>query len=108
MEDLVGKQALVTGGGSGIGASIAEMLAKRGAHVIVNDIDEDAAREVASKIQGTILVSDVGLPNSEGLVGQLANRTMAIDILINNAGFQHIASIDALSLRFGIKQYKSC
>ena len=50
--ELEGRRALVTGGASGIGEAIARAFAEQGAHVIVADLDGDAAAAVASSIGG--------------------------------------------------------
>src|SRR5690606_3399634 len=50
MLDLKGKVAIVTGGGSGIGAAICRRLAVQGAEVIVADLNTDAAHGVSSEI----------------------------------------------------------
>ena len=49
MNILDGKVALVSGSGRGIGKAIALKLASAGAHVVVNDLDEDVAKATASE-----------------------------------------------------------
>jgi 3-oxoacyl-[acyl-carrier protein] reductase len=79
--------ALVTGGGSGLGAAIATRLAAEGAHVVVNDIDGPAAEKVAADVGGTALAFDVG---DSAAVDAAFERLLAehghIDVLVNNAG----------------------
>ena len=55
LENLAGRVAIVTGAGQGMGRSVARALAERGATVVVNDINRDAAEVVASELraQGT-------------------------------------------------------
>ena len=50
---------LVTGGGAGIGEGISQVLAQRGWHVLVNDIDAPAALRVAQAVGGTALPGDI-------------------------------------------------
>ena len=88
---LSGKVALVTGGGSGFGAGICRAFAREGARVIVADINHEAAKEVASEIDGTALRVDV----SDGAsVRQMAGAVFGgfgrLDILVNNAGITHL------------------
>ena len=86
--ELAGRRALVTGGGSGIGAACARALAARGAHVVVADRDADAARTVADGIGGEVWAVDL----SE--LDALADATPSADILVNNAGIQTVSPIE--------------
>lgn len=87
MSDLVGRTAVITGGGSGIGAACARELASRGAHVTVADVDDAAAKSLADEIGGTPWVLDL-LD-----VDALEKLNLEADILINNAGVQTVAPI---------------
>jgi 3-oxoacyl-[acyl-carrier protein] reductase len=90
---LEGKVALVTGAGRGIGRSIALKLASEGARVVVNDLDEDPANEVAAEIanSGGIAVVVSGSVTAEGFADRFVNSAVdsfgGIDIVINNAGY---------------------
>lgn len=88
MSDLTGRRALVTGGAGGIGAAIARELAGRGARVTVADIDEPAAKELADEIDGEAWAVDLTD------VAALAELTLEVDVLVNNAGFQHVSAIE--------------
>ncbi len=87
--DLRGRTALITGAGSGIGYSIAAALAQAGARVLVNDLVTERAKEAASTLQGEALPGDITDANFLSTV-----RDLPIDILINNAGFQHVAPLE--------------
>ena len=81
-----GKVAIVTGGGRGLGAAYCRALAAEGASVVVADITEAGAREVAGEIGGFAVTVDVSDEASvRSMVAQALDRYGRIDILINNA-----------------------
>ncbi len=92
MEDLSGKVALITGGGSGIGRGAAVALAAAGAHVAVADVDRDRAMSVADEASwgGTecfgmaLDVNDLGA--FETARDMILRRLGRIDIVMNNVG----------------------
>jgi NAD(P)-dependent dehydrogenase (short-subunit alcohol dehydrogenase family) len=87
VEDLAGKSAIVTGAGRGIGEAIARRLAAAGTRVLVADLDEAAARDVASAIDGIAVTADVTDPAQvEAMVRTCTERLGALDIAVNNAG----------------------
>jgi NAD(P)-dependent dehydrogenase (short-subunit alcohol dehydrogenase family) len=92
-----GRVAIVTGAGGGLGRAHAELLARRGARVIVNDLPrgdgESSAREAATAIEragGTVRAVEADVATPTG-AQQLADAALAefgrIDIVVNNAGF---------------------
>jgi NAD(P)-dependent dehydrogenase (short-subunit alcohol dehydrogenase family) len=89
---VAGKVALVTGGASGIGAAVAELLAREGASVAVTDIDELQGPEIVAGIrkaggEAIFLKQDV---TSEArwieVVAEVEKRYGRLDILVSNAG----------------------
>ena len=87
MTDLTGRTALVTGGGSGLGAAIASALHAAGADVVVVGRDEAKLDAVVARLgaRARALTCDVSDPASvEGLRSQLADTE--VSILVNNAG----------------------
>lgn len=96
---LKDKAALITGAASGLGREIAEQYAREGAKVCIADIDGDAARAVAERIEmngghATAVVMDV---TDEGAVDEgvaaMVDRLGTVDILISNAGIQIISPL---------------
>jgi len=94
---LKGKVAVVTGGGSGIGAEICRTLAKEGCAVAVTDIRFDAADKVASEIvkdfnaKACAYAFDVSDKNAVGQAADDIEKELGpIDIWVNNAGISKI------------------
>ncbi|MEX0700982.1 MAG: SDR family oxidoreductase [Planctomycetales bacterium] len=88
---LAGKTALVTGGGTGIGAAIAVALAREGCRVVVTGRREEPLRATAAAFEGTppiaVRAADVVDRDSVGrLVGWMQGEFGRIDILVNSAG----------------------
>lgn len=87
--DLAGRVALVTGGGSGIGAAVVRTLADLNARVVVADIDLAAAERVADSIglHAVAIEADVATEKDAAAMVDLAVRQFGgIDIAVNNAG----------------------
>ena len=87
-----GKVALVTGGGSGIGAGIARVLAATGGRVAVADLDEDAASAVAADLSGLGVRLDVtDRASTDAAVSRVEAELGPVDVLVNNAGISNVA-----------------
>ena len=88
---LKNKTAIVTGGGSGFGAGIANLFSKNGANVIVADINIESAKNVANQVEGMPVEVDVSDAKSvEAMKNTILEKNTKIDILINNAGTTHL------------------
>jgi 3-oxoacyl-[acyl-carrier protein] reductase len=79
-------QAVVTGGGSGIGEAICERLARGGADVAVLDIEPTRAQQVADRIGGTAYAVDVADSAQVATTFETIQASGAVDVLVNNAG----------------------
>ena len=90
---LDGRVALITGAGRGIGRAIALKLASEGAHVVVNDLDEEPANETISAIRsaGGSAVACTGSVSETGFAEKFVQTGLdtwgGLDIIVNNAGF---------------------
>lgn len=84
---LVGKQVVVTGAASGIGAAIARSFAAAGATVVVVDRVADTVERIAVEIGAEMRVVDLSDPDAAATVGDRA------DVVVNNAGVQHVAPV---------------
>ena len=88
---LENKIAVVTGGGSGFGTGIAERFAEEGAALVIADINMDAARDTASRLNGMPLQVDVSRNDDmAALAAAVMDRHGRIDIFVNNAGITHL------------------
>ncbi len=95
MATTTDRVALVTGAASGIGLAIARDLAGRGVRVTLSDNDVEAGRAAAAEIPGArFSAADLSDPEaSRWLVTDTVAAMGRVDILINNAGIQHVAAI---------------
>src|SRR4051812_33320260 len=89
---LTDKIAIITGSGRGLGAATALRMAEEGAHVVINDISPDAAKETAAAIEklgrrALVSTHDVSNTSAANALVDEAKKTFGrVDILVNNAG----------------------
>lgn len=92
--DLTGRTALVTGGARGLGAGMAEALARAGAAIAIADVLEDIGQETVEKLQAsgaraTFVKLDVtDDANWEAAINQTIADLGGLDIVVNNAGVE--------------------
>jgi 3-hydroxybutyrate dehydrogenase len=99
---LNSRNALVTGSTSGIGAAIAETLARAGANITLNGFgtaDEIDARRSAlareCKVEVAYSPADMTKPDDiRAMVEEAERRFGSLDVLVNNAGIQHVAAVE--------------
>ncbi len=102
---LEGKTALVTGGGSGLGAAICETLCQERSNVVMNYlVEESAVRELAARLEQRYrvrclpLFGDISLaPDIERVIAQAEQELGGVDVLVNNAGVWPTAKITEMS-----------
>jgi 3-oxoacyl-[acyl-carrier protein] reductase len=86
---LKGRRTLVTGSSSGIGESVAKMLAQEGAAVVVHGRNRERAEKVAAEIKAAgVAIGDLGTDDGAAAVHEQARKALGgnIEILVNNAG----------------------
>ena len=95
---LKGKTALVTGSTSGIGLGMALAMARQGAQVVLNgfgDVEAARAQVAALGVKVGYHPADMSKPSEiEALMAYAASEFGGVDVLVNNAGIQHVADID--------------
>jgi len=103
---LKGKVAVVTGSTSGIGLGIARQLAAAGADLMINGFGEAAAieklrKELAAQFKVRVAYSGADLAKQQevtALIEQATKELGRVDVLVNNAGIQHVASVHEFPL----------
>ena len=99
MAELAGRSALVTGGSSGIGLAVAQVLAGRGAAVAIASIDTPEAQATADRLRTdghdvtawTVDVTDAGAVRE--MVEGVVDRAGGLDIVVNSAGIQRYGDV---------------
>jgi 3-hydroxybutyrate dehydrogenase len=99
---LAGKTALVTGSTSGIGLGIAEALAGAGANLVLNGFgaaeDIESLRRGLAERHGVVVLHDAADMSQPAAIESMLQNALqtfgSVDILINNAGIQHVAPVD--------------
>ncbi len=102
---LKDKVALVTGAGSGIGRAIATLVSQEGAHVVVNDLSEKAARETVEVLGAAgsgarAIRADVAdSAQVKAMFAEIEREFGSLDVLVNNAGIAGTSAADRDKLR---------
>ncbi len=95
---LTGKTALITGSTSGIGLGIAHCLASQGANIVLNGFGDHAAAQGSIEARGVPVIyhgADMSrVADIEAMMAAAAQRFGAVDMLVNNAGIQHVAAVE--------------
>ncbi len=100
---FAGQVAVITGGGSGIGAASAKAFAANGAEVVVLDVDGKSAEKIAAEIGGLGMACDVtSAPKVEKAFDKIAATFGGVDVVVSNAGAAwqgKIGEVDDKTLR---------
>lgn len=95
---LAGRRALVTGAARGIGKAIAEAFNSEGAQLMLADIDGAGIEAVAKALGARALAIDVSRKSEiDRLFAAIGEHWGGLDVLVNNAGVTHAASLDDLA-----------
>jgi 3-hydroxybutyrate dehydrogenase len=87
--------ALVTGAASGIGLAVAESLAGADYQVVLADVNAEAGKEQAARIGGHFMQADLtDAASCKRLVEETVATFGSVDVLVNNAGIQHVSPIE--------------
>ena len=103
LDELTGRNVLVTGATSGIGLGIAKAMAKAGCHVMINgfgdpddiesmrkDLEDETGRIIVYSPADLTIVSDI-----EAMFSDFQIKLGKVDAVINNAGRQHVAPVES-------------
>ncbi len=92
---------LITGSASGIGAGLAIELARSGHHVVISDLELEQARSVAREIEGSGGSAEavaLDVTSDSSVSAALASIARPVDVLVNNAGLQHVAPLESFPI----------
>jgi len=107
-DELAGRVAFITGGAGGIGSAVARSLASRGACVVVCDLDEEGASEIAGDLPEPGIPAKADVTN-EDEVAQAYRRAVleygGVDVVVSNAGLASSAPIEETSVEMWDKNH---
>jgi len=112
---LKGKTALITGSTSGIGLGIAERFAAGGANIVLNGFGDAAEverlrKDLAARHKVSVVYEGADMSKPDAVVAMVTNAVRefgAVDLLVNNAGIQHVAPVDDFRRRNGTRSSPS-
>lgn len=110
-DEFKGRVAIVTGGSDGIGRATSELLASKGAHVVVlaRGMEKlEATRDAIESAGGSVEIHSIDLSDAEGyadLITKIAEDHGRLDMLVNNAMSVHYAPMHKLSLEHWRKDF---
>lgn len=96
------RSILITGAGSGIGAGLATVLAADGHHLLVSDADLAAAEQTTQQVRaagGSAEALALDVTNEHSIAQALAAASRAPEVLVNNAGLQHVAPLEEFPMQ---------
>jgi len=95
MKNNTNKCAIVTGGASGIGHAIVQVLAADGYDIVIADINEKEGIQAAKEVNGLFVQVDLTDRQScRFLIDKSIDHYGRVDVLVNNAGFQHVSPLE--------------
>jgi len=97
----VSSSLLITGAASGIGAGMAHELARAGHHVVVSDLQLRDCQAVAEQIRaagGSAEAVALDVTSDASIAAAFASLTRPVDVLVNDAGLQHVAPIEEFTM----------
>lgn len=104
MSNIIGKVVVITGASSGIGEATAQLLADRGAHVVMGARRTERLEALASKLQSegcSIAYQSLDvtrLEQMESIISYAQSRFGRLDVVVNNAGVMPLSSLAALKI----------
>src|ERR687893_1226058 len=107
-KEMAGKVAFVTGGAGGIGSAVARSLAAAGACVVVCDLDEEGAAEVAGDLPEPGIPARADVTNEDEVVGAYRRAILeygGVDVVVSNAGLASSAPIEETSVEMWDKNH---
>src|SRR5919107_2500823 len=107
-DELAGRVAFVTGGAGGIGSAVARSLASRGACIVVCDLDEEGAREVAGDLPEPGIPAKADVTDEDDVAGTYRSAILeygGVDVVVSNAGLASSAPVEETSVEMWDKNH---